>query len=302
MPLQAISLDDLRPLGSGLTQPEDVVVGRDGRVWASDDASACAQLLPDGSVRRVGKAGGKPNGINMDDAGRIVIANWGLLYDQAGPLQRLDVESGVVEVLCAEVGGVVLRASNYPILDRHGNIWCTNSTVAESWGESMAGRADGDGFVFRLSADGVAVKAADGLQFANGLALDADETHLYVCQTSGGNILRYPIGVDDTLGAPSRYGPQLSDDPNGGGPDGCGFDQDGNLWVTFPGTNRVSAITPTGTLVTVVEDPAGTILDGPTNVSWGGADLRDLYIGSVRLDHVLMTRSPVPGLPLLHQR
>ena len=300
MLLQPISLDDLRPLGSGLTGPEDVVVGRDGRVWASDDASACAQLLADGSVRRVGKAGGKPNGLNMDGAGRIVIANWGMFYDQAGPLQRLDVESGVVEVICAEVEGVVLRASNYPILDRRGNIWCTNSTVAEAWRGGMDELADG--FVFRVPADGVAVKAADGLRFANGLALDADETHLYVCQTSGGNILRYLIGADDTLGAPSRYGPQLSDERNGGGPDGCGFDQDGNLWVTFPGTNRVSAITPSGTLVTVVEDADGGLLRGPTNVSWGGDDLRDLYIASVSLDHVFMTRSPVPGMPLLHQR
>jgi SAM-dependent methyltransferase len=40
----------------------------------------------------------------------------------------------------------------------------------------------------------------------------------------------------------------------------------------------------------------------PTNVSWGGDDLRDVYIGSVRKDYVLHARSPVPGLPLAHQR
>jgi gluconolactonase len=40
----------------------------------------------------------------------------------------------------------------------------------------------------------------------------------------------------------------------------------------------------------------------PTNVSWGGADLRDLYIGTIRKDYVLHARSPVPGLPLVHQR
>ena len=40
----------------------------------------------------------------------------------------------------------------------------------------------------------------------------------------------------------------------------------------------------------------------PTNVSWGGTDMRDLYIGSITNDYILHARSPVPGLPLLHQR
>ena len=40
----------------------------------------------------------------------------------------------------------------------------------------------------------------------------------------------------------------------------------------------------------------------PTNVSWGGADLCDLYIGSIATDYVVKVRSPVPGMPLVHQR
>jgi gluconolactonase len=43
-------------------------------------------------------------------------------------------------------------------------------------------------------------------------------------------------------------------------------------------------------------------MDWPTNVSWGGRGLRDLYIGSIRKDYVLHARSPVPGMPLVHQR
>ena len=53
MPLAPIPLASLRKVGVGLKRPEDVVVGRDGRVWASDQASACAEILPDGSLRRV---------------------------------------------------------------------------------------------------------------------------------------------------------------------------------------------------------------------------------------------------------
>ena len=91
MSLHPIPLSSVRKIGVGLARPEDVVVSRDGRVWASDQQSACAEVLPDGSLRRLGKAGGAPNGINMDLEGRIVIANF---FD--GPVQRLDIGTGEV--------------------------------------------------------------------------------------------------------------------------------------------------------------------------------------------------------------
>ncbi len=311
MSLSPISLSDVTRFGLGLQRPEDVVVGADGRVWASDQASACAEILPDGSLRRVGKAGGAPNGINMDRAGRILIANF---FD--GPVQRLDVETGHVEVLCSEVEGVRLTASNYPLIDSQGRIWCTNSTSASPWEAALDGRSDG--FVFRIETDGSARRLADGLMFANGIAMDADESHLYVCQTTGCNVVRFAIGADGSLGKAEPYGPKLGASiPTGasaaelppaelmqtlGLTDGCGFDVEGNLWVTLVTANKIVAITPSGSVVTMLEDPTGTLMNHPTNVSWGGADMRDLYIGSIAVDYVLKMRSPVAGLPLVHQR
>ena len=61
------------------------------------------------------------------------------------------------------------------------------------------------------------------------------------------------------------------------------------------------AITPAGEKVTVVHDPSGEVVNHPTNVTWGGPDLKDLYIGSIRADYVLKARSPVAGQPLVHQ-
>jgi gluconolactonase len=311
MPLTPIPLSSCRKCGLGLQRPEDVVVGRDGRVWASDQRSACAQILADGSLRRVGNAGGAPNGINMDTHGRIIIANF-----EAGPVQRLDVESGAVEVVCSEVAGRRLTASNYPILDRNGTIWCANSTFAHPWQQALDGRADG--VLFRIHPDGRAELMAEGIQFANGLALDADESHIYVCQTTGCNVIRYRIRADGTLGAPEPYGPVLGTPfprdadvdhlpaperlAQVGLTDGCGFDVEGNLWVTLVAANRVVAITPRGEVVSIIEDAHGELMRQPTNVTWGGADRRDLYIGSITTDYVLHARSPVAGLPLFHQR
>ena len=311
MPLENIPLSGLTQLGPGLDRPEDVVVSRDNRIWASDASSACAEVLSDGRLRRVGRAGGHPNGINMDRKGRIIIANF-----MSGPVQRLDPETGEVEVLCAELEGEPLTSSNYPILDREGNIWCSHSTRTENWMDALDGRADG--MLFRIRPDGRAEKMAEGIRFANGLALDADESHTYVCETSVCDVLAYPIRSDGRLGRPERYGPVLgklpaapidpdvSLDPGAlselGLTDGCGFDQEGNLWVTLVAANRIVAITPKGKLVTVLADPKGEILRQPTNVSWGGPDMCDLYIGSITSSYILHARSPVPGLPLYHQR
>ncbi|MCY3923714.1 MAG: hypothetical protein OXG27_15155, partial [Chloroflexi bacterium] len=77
MPLTPIRKDQLSKVGVGVQRPEDVVVSRDGRVWMADQASAAAEALPDGSLNRVGHAGGLPNGNNMDAEGRIIIANVG---------------------------------------------------------------------------------------------------------------------------------------------------------------------------------------------------------------------------------
>lgn len=316
MPLAPIDLGDMEKIGVGVTRCEDVVVGKDGRVWVSDKTSACAEILPDGSLRKVGKAGGAPNGINMDAQGRILIANFGVFEGEDGPLQRLDVATGEIEVLASEIDGLTLTACNYPILAKDGTIYCTHSTFANPWPKALDGRTDG--FVFRVTPDGVVEKLADGLKFANGCCLDEDETYLYVCQTAGGNVVRFPLLDDGRLGEMEPYGPVLGTFPTAAADpdnlptpadmadwpytDGNGFDVEGNLWVTLPAANKIIAITPQQEVVTIAHDPTGEIMDDPTNVTFGGADMKDVYFGSIAKDYVLKARSPVAGLKLIHQR
>ncbi len=316
MPLEAMKPEDFQKIALGVDRPEDVVVGRDGAVYASDHLSTVARIAPDGGFQRMGPKGGAPNGINMDAEGRVIIANFGIYDLEPGPLQRFDPATGVHETLVAEIDGRVLSSCNYPIIAADGTIWCTHSTWADTWPHALDGRDDG--FVFAYLPDGSVKVAARGLKFANGCCLDADETHLYVNQTTGGNVLRYPITGPGELGPAEEYGPQLGvimpgapDPENLPGPevtqhtgytDGNGFDAEGNLWVTLPAANKIVAIRPDRTVFTVVHDLHGEIVNHPTNVTWGGPDLRDLYIGTIRADYVLKARSPVPGMPLIHQR
>jgi len=314
MPLTPIDLSTAVVVGRGVKRPEDVAIATDGTVWLSDELSACARVDASGTLTRVGKAGGAPNGINLDRRGRVVIANFGGPTDGYGPLQRLDPKTGAVDTLVGEIDGRRLFGANYPLVDSKDRIWCSHST----WGPIDAAFRDlNDGLVFRYDPDGSVHVLADGIAFANGIALDYEERNLYVCETTGCDVLRFSVAADGSLGKPVRHGPKLGLSQREvqhlrplqpevrsqlGMTDGCGFDQDGNLWVTLVMANKIVAITPEGFVVTMLSDPDGRTMRNPTNVSWGGKDLRDLYIGSIATDYVVKVRSPIPGMPLVHQR
>lgn len=308
MPLTPIAPSSLAKIAVGIDRPEDVVVGKDGRVFASDHQCAVAEIFADGSFKRLGPKGGAPNGINMDREGRVLIANFGIYDKQEGPLQRFDPATGQHETLVAQVGGKRLTSANYPVMDRAGNIWCANSTHAETWPQALDGRTDG--FIFVLRPDGSTEIVAEGLKFPNGMALSADEQTLYCAQTSGADVMAFPVMAGGKLGAGYRYGPVLGKlqqevpppaAEDLGYTDGVGMDAEGNLWVCLPAANKVVAITPSLEVVTVIHDLSGDIVNHPTNITWGGPDLKDLYIGSIRAGYVLKGRSPVAGQPHIHQ-
>src|SRR5262245_42710700 len=196
-----IPLSAIRPVGRDLVRCEGVAVAADGAVWAADGRGACTRIAPDGSEERVGDLGGEPNGIAFDAAGGLVVANL------AGSVQRLDPRSGRHEVLATHASGVRTTTPNFPCVDRRGDLWVSNSTRRTDTMEAIQD-ASADGFLFRI-ADGRAEIVADELWFANGLALDADERHIYVAETTGACVTRFPLRPDGSLGPRERYGPDL---------------------------------------------------------------------------------------------
>lgn len=312
----AIDLTGLHPVGCGVERPEHVLVAGDGRVFASDKASAVAELIDEKTVRRIGKAGGEPNGIALDRDGHFLIANFGL-----GVLQDLDPATGAVTtILGGQLDGRPLRWLNFVLVDSVGALWCSVSTMADDLLDTIA-RGTPDGFIFRVAPDRQSARVvADAVSFPNCMALDRNEDYLYVVRTVAADVVRFPI-EGETLGPPEPFGPPLGGRrPDEFGPDhgrfladtdvgrrwgmadGCAFDADGNLWVTLVLANKIVAISPDGQAQTVLDDPDGTVLKGPTSIAWGGQDMRDIYIGSITTPYVLKGRSSVPGLPLIHQR
>ena len=143
-----IRVTGLHAVGRRVDFPEQVVVAGDGRVFASDKASAVAELLDENTVRRMGQAGGEPNGIALDRNGHFLIANFGL-----GALQDLDPVTGVITaVLGGQLDGRPLQWLNFVLVDSVGALWCSVSTMADDLVDTIA-RGSADGFIFRVAPD-----------------------------------------------------------------------------------------------------------------------------------------------------
>ncbi|MDP1963155.1 MAG: SMP-30/gluconolactonase/LRE family protein, partial [Reyranella sp.] len=111
----------------------------------------------------------------------------------------------------------------------------------------------------------------------------------------------------------------------GGFIDGIAFDAFGNLWGTHVMSDRIFAITPKGDFRVILDDdvpgPSAALYDAFArdavtpelmlacggriapwfaSVTFGGRDLRNVYIGSLRGTQIPLFRSPVPGMPMEH--
>ena len=176
-------------------------------MYASDKASAVAQLLDDGGLRRIGQAGGEPNGISLTADGHFVIANFGL-----GQLQEVDPVTGDLIVRAAdEVEGQPIKWINYPLVDSAGHIWVSVCSIDPDLTRTI-GLGTADGFVFRIENQPGAIPeiVAAGVNFPNCMALDRDEEYLYVVRTTLADVVRFPI-VDGGLGDLEVYSPSMGE-------------------------------------------------------------------------------------------
>ena len=131
------------------------------------------------------------------------------------------------------------------------------------------------------------------------------------------------VNADGDLASREIFGP--SNLGKGAWPDGIAFDAFGNLWGTMVYSDKLFVLTPEGDLKILLDegDPrhvdalekqflanrvtertlfaTGTgIAPWMASVTFGGPDLRTVYLGSLKGTRIPYFRSPVPGLPMVH--
>src|ERR1700722_1639246 len=95
-----LDLSSFRTLGTGLGRPEGICVDSQDTLWAADQNTLLARIEKDGSVARFGEGGAAPNGLAVDQRGRILIAEY-----EHGSLRRFDPATQTIETVLTTVGG-----------------------------------------------------------------------------------------------------------------------------------------------------------------------------------------------------
>lgn len=333
-PILSFEIDKsaLQYAGSGLQRPECILAEPDGSLWIADARGGVMHLRADGSQQIVtqrhsdhfgGAAteasryleGTLPNGLAFADNGDILIANFGT--------DRLEVmtRDGESKVLADSIEGQPIGKVNFVLRDSKNRIWITVSTRIKNWMHAL--RPDlADGYIARY-VDGSFRIVAEGFHFTNEIRMDAREEYMYVVETAGGCISRLRVSAEGELSDREVFGP--SSLGKGAWPDGIAFDSYGNLWGTMVYSDKLFVLTPEGDLRVLLDegDPQkvaaleSAFLSNTVNeqvlfatgqgiapwmasVTFGGPDLRTLYIGSLRGARLPYFQAPVPGLPMVH--
>lgn len=325
-------------IGQDLQRPECILAESDGTLWAADARGGVTRIAADGSQRFIsqradprfaaaGQAstaaleakftqGTLPNGLAFARNGDILIANFGT------DLLEVMSRDGVVRTLHDQIDGQPIGKVNFVLRDTKDRVWLTVSTRVNPWTTAALSRVS-DGYIAVMDEHGLRV-VADGFAFTNEIRFDAAEDWLYIVETTGPRISRMrvvetPKGV--TLTDREVFGPGHL----GGPPDGIAFDAYGNLWCTLIMVDRLVAITPEGDLRILLDDgdpeisrrymekidqgtatvddmmmAQGTLAPWMASVTFGGPDLRTVYLGSLRGTTIPFFRAPVAGLPMVH--
>jgi len=235
------------------------------------------------------------NGLAFDPRGRLLACEGG-----GQRVTRTDPRTKQREVLADAFDGKPLAKPNDICLDGAGRIYFTSrSAVDDPPGENPKGvyRIDPDGSLERLL-------AWPDVHMPNGIVTSPDDKTLYVIEAHPGadrhrDIRAYDLADDGSI----SHGRVLIDFYPGRSGDGMCIDAEGNLYVaaglhatrktsetldTKPGIHVVS---PQGKLLAFRQTPVDTV----TNCTFGGDDLRTLYVTCGNL--LLGIKTAIPGKP-----
>ena len=319
-------------VGHDLQRPECILAERDGTLWTADARGGVMRIAPDGRQRLIAARpsdhfdtdadmaaslleGTLPNGLAFARNGDFLIANFGT--DALEVMTR----DGELRTLYDSIDGLPLGKVNFVVRDRRDRVWITVSTMVNPWSDAIRNNL-ADGYIAVLDEHGPRV-VADGFAFTNEIRFDADEEWLYVAETSAKRVSRLRLDQDANVLEREVYGPSSL---GRGVVDGITFDAYGNLWATMIFADRLVAITPEGDLLELLDDGdpeatdrfeaafatgeavpfetlsacGGSLAPWMASVTFGGEDLRTIYLGHLRGSRLASFRSPVAGLPLLH--
>jgi gluconolactonase len=268
-----------RHIADGLDHPECVAWDPRGFVYAGGEAGQLYRIeVASGSVNEVATTHGWILGICLDSEGSAY------LCDPNNHCVYVAGDDGSIRQLSTGTPDLPMSLPNFPVFAKDGSLFVSDSGT---W-EDVSGR------IYRIQADGATEVWSDSApHFTNGLALAADEDYLYVVESTLPGVSRIRINPDGTAGDC-----EVVVLMPGTVPDGLAFDVEGGLYIACYRPDRVYRLSTSGQLEVVVDDFQGTEIGAPTNVAFGGSDMKTLFMASLARWHIGAIDVEVPGLEL----
>ena len=317
-----VTVADLQFIGQDLARPECVVTTATGDVFVSDRRGGIVRLMPGGGqtfLAGEGVDGFLPNGFSLLPDRSFAVANIGHL----GGAWRLMPDGELIAEVVA-VKGMALPPTNFVHAEQQGGevrLWVSVSTRHVP--REHAFRHDvADGYLVLKDRTDVRI-VADGLGFANEAKVDPSGRWLYVNETIARRLSRFAIRERGDLG-PRETVAEFGD---GTFPDGFEFDAEGGIWIASVVSNRLLRLAPDGSQSVILEDAdpeavaraerhyaenrlsradvdsgRDRTLGNLASVTFGGPDLKTVYLGSLFGKRIATFRSPIAGAAPPHWR
>ena len=233
------------------------------------------------------------NGLRFAPDGALIVCQ-----GATGRVVRINIQTGAQEILADAYQGKKIQAPNDLDIDAKGRIYFSsrmNDADLSTYNEIGVYRIDAPGQVVQL------LKAPE-IDMPNGIVVSPDQKTLYIIEAHPASeknrkILAFDLDGDGNIANqrtlynfyPGRSGDGMCIDAKGYLYVAAGLHQTRNTSETLDTKPGIHVISPQGKLVAYRETPVDTI----TNCTFGGKDLRDLYITCG--PYLLKARSKTPG-------
>jgi sugar lactone lactonase YvrE len=231
---------------------------RDGRLWFSDfGANQLLTVDLEGNSEVVAAVPGMPMGLGFLPDGRLLVVS-----ARDGHMLALTAGPGGPLTTYADLTGLAEHPWSDLVVDGRGNAYVGNL------GFDFPAGNFAPGILALVTPGGPARQAADGLAFANGMAITPDNQTLIVAETYAHRLTAFDVAADGGLSG-RRVWAELA----GGFPDGICLDADGAVWYADVPGKRCVRVREGGQVLQTVHLDRGCFA-----CALGGPDRRTLFL------------------------